>query len=431
MSKKIGFWSVFAIVTGSQVGATILISPASLAQYGAFSLAGWLISGLGAIALCLVFASLCARFPETGGPHTYVNHVFGPVAAFFTGWTYWVISWVSSTIVVITSIGTFSPFLGDIPQLAELALQILLLAFIGFLNLRGVRAAGRAEFVLMLMKFIPLIVIPAAALFYFDALNFTISSEVSELPVSSILSQVTLLTFFGFVGLESATTPAGDVENPSRTIPKAIVIGTISVVLLYLLNSLGIMGVVQGSALAESKAPYVDASKIVFGGNWHFLIALITSIVCIGSLNAWVLTSSQIILGLSQDGLMPKIFAKKNKYEAPSLSVLISCAGTVPLLILTIDDNIAAQINKIIDFSVTAFLFVYLACCFALIRLQFKENKVSFCSLIAAVASMFFCVWVIVKTPPISLVVALLFVLSGLPVYYFWYRKHAGKKSLN
>jgi len=428
MSKKIGFWSVFAIVTGSQVGATILISPASLAQYGLFGLAGWLISGLGAIALCLVFASLCSRFPQTGGPHIYVNHVFGSKAAFFTGWTYWVISWVSSTVVVITSIGTFSPFLGDISQIEELLLEIFLLFFIGFLNLRGVRAAGRAEFILMLMKFIPLIIIPAAALLYFDPQNFTISNEVSTLPTSSILSQVTLLTFFGFVGLESATTPAGDVENPSKTIPKAIIIGTISVVLLYLLNSAGIMGVIPGADLANSKAPYVDASKIIFGGNWHFLISLITSIVCIGSLNAWVLTSSQIILGLSQDGLMPKRFAQKNQHGAPSLSVIISCIGTVPLLILTIDDSLAAQINKIIDFSVTAFLFVYLFCCFALFKLHLKEKKFSFASLIFLLLAIFFCLWVIYKTPLISLFVALLFVLSGLPVYLLWYKKYANPK---
>jgi len=65
MPQKIGFWSVFAIVTGSQIGTTVFMSPASLAQYGIFSLIGWLLSGCGAISLCLVFASLCSRFPRT------------------------------------------------------------------------------------------------------------------------------------------------------------------------------------------------------------------------------------------------------------------------------------------------------------------------------------------------------------------------------
>ncbi len=425
MSKKIGFWSVFALVTGSQIGSTILVAPASLAQYGVFSLVGWLISGFGAIALCFVFASLCARFPETGGPHTYVNHLFGRTAAFFTGWTYWVVSWVSSTIVVITAVGALSPFLGDISKFSELALQIFLLLVIGFLNLKGVRAAGRAELILMLMKFAPLIIIPLAALFYFDVKNFVISDQVAAVPVSSILSKVVLLTFFGFIGLECATVPAGDIDQPKKTIPKAIIVGTLSVALLYVFNSVGIMGIMPSAELAQSKAPYVDASKIIFGGNWHFLIALVASITCIGSLNAWVLASSQIVFGLAQDGLMPKIFAKKNQNEAPYFSVIISCAGTIPLLILTTNDNMAAQISLIVDFSVTAFLFVYLACCFALIKFQLKEEEVSFPQLLCGILAAIFCFWVIYETPIKSLCVAMLFVCTGIPVYFFWLRKHS------
>lgn len=107
----------------------------------------------------------------------------------------------------------------------------------------------------------------------------------------------------GFIGLESATTPAGAVENPSKTIPRAIVLGTLTVALIYILNSLGIMGVVPSTQLMNSHAPYVDAAQVIFGGNWHLLISLLASIVCIGTLNAWMLTSSQIAFGLAQDGL--------------------------------------------------------------------------------------------------------------------------------
>ena len=94
MSNKIGFWSVFALVTGSQIGTGALFFPSSLAPYGTYSIVGWIISSFGAIALSLVFASLCARFPQTGGPHVYVQKAFGRYLAFFAGWTYWVISWV-------------------------------------------------------------------------------------------------------------------------------------------------------------------------------------------------------------------------------------------------------------------------------------------------------------------------------------------------
>jgi APA family basic amino acid/polyamine antiporter len=423
MSKKIGFWSVFAIVTGSQIGTGVFMSPAGLAQYGSFSLIGWLISGFGAIALCLVFASLCSRFPETGGPHAYVNHVFGPTAAFFTGWSYWIISWVSTTAVVVTAIGSLSPFLSDAPGSVYLTLEILLLFLITLLNLKGVQAAGKAEFILILMKFIPLIVIPLVALCYFDSSNFVISQPISLLPKSSILSQVTLLTLWGFIGLECATTPAGEVVNPSKTVPRAIVTGTSCVALLYLLNSIGIMGLIPGQELANSKAPYVDASRIIFGGNWHLLVSCIASIVCIGTLNAWMLASGQVVLGLAQDGLMPQIFARKNRQGAPFFGILTSCFGIIPLLILTTNTNFASQINAIIDFSVTAFLFVYLACCFAFLRLLCQGTKLSFFGLLYGLIATIFCSWIIYETPIKTLFIASAFVLSGIPVYFLWYKR--------
>lgn len=73
MSNKIGFWSVFAMVTGSQIGTGVFMLPASLAPYGGFSLLGWIISGCGAIALALVFGKLCSYYPKTGGPHVYIK----------------------------------------------------------------------------------------------------------------------------------------------------------------------------------------------------------------------------------------------------------------------------------------------------------------------------------------------------------------------
>jgi APA family basic amino acid/polyamine antiporter len=127
------------------------------------------------------------------------------------------------------------------------------------------------------------------------------------------------------------------------------------------------MGLMPGIKLISSKAPYVDASRIVFGGNWYLLIACIASIVCVGTLNAWILASGQIILGLAQDGLMPKFFTKQNKHGAPFLGILASCLGIIPLLILTFDKNLAAQINTIIDFfcySISIYLFILYFCFF-------------------------------------------------------------------
>ncbi|MCE2950525.1 MAG: amino acid permease [Alphaproteobacteria bacterium] len=422
MSQKIGFSAVFAIVTGSQIGSSVFTSPANLAGYGWFALWGFMMAGAGAMALCWVFATLCAAFPKTGGPHVYVHRLFGRAPAFFTGWTYWVISWISTTAVVVTAVGYLAPLMGLHDKWTLLSLQLLLLGLITYVNLQGVKIAGQAEFVLTLLKLIPLIVLPLGGLMFFKVEHFQVAPTLTEsFSFSQLLGQMTLLTLWGFIGLETATTPAESVENPTKNIPKAMILGTLFVAVVYIINCLGIMGLVPPEVLKNSKAPYVDASQILFGGHWHLLISVIAGIVCVGTLNAWMLTSGQIALGLSQDGFMPALFAKTNKKEAPVWSILISAAGIVPLLFMTMADSFADQIRSIIDISVTAFLFVYSACCFGAIKLALRANK--YLSAFVSLIALLFCAWIIYETPLATLGQSCLFTLSGVPVYLFWYLK--------
>ena len=419
MSRRIGFWSVFALVTGSQIGSGVFMSPATLAPYGMWGLLGWVISGLGALSLAFVFSELCTRFPQTGGPHVYVKEAFGRTAAFFTGWTYWIVSFVSTTAVIVTSVGYLSPLLPFEPGFFYVVLEFMLLFAIVLLNLRGVKAAGHAEFFLTLLKFIPLLVMPGLALFYFDASNITMSSVAQEMPVSSVLGHVVLLTLWGFIGVESATTAAGSVINPSKTIPRAIMLGTLTVALIYMFSSIGIMGLIPGAELMNSRAPFVDAAAYLFKGNWHLLISVIASVVCIGTLNAWILTSGQIALGLAQDNFLPKIFAKTNDAHAPTWGILWSSLGIAPLLILTNSDSLAKQITDLIDISVISFLFVYLACSVGLLKILHRERKLKLgIASVSACMAIIFCSFVVSQTPPTTLLISSLFTLSGLPMFW-------------
>lgn len=418
MSQKIGFWSVFAIVTGSQIGSGVFMSPSTLAPYGALGLLGWLVSGIGALSLAFVFAQLCGQFPKTGGPHVYVREAFGKHAAFFTGWTYWVVSFVSSTAVIVTSIGYLSPFLPNDSGALYVALEILLLALIVWLNLRGVKAAGRAEFFLTLLKFIPLLLLPAIGLYFFKSENLVLDASKADLSLARMLGHVTLLTLWGFIGLESATTPAGSVENPSKTIPRAILLGTATVAVVYVFSSIGIMGLIPGSELMNSKAPYVDAAQIVFGGAWHYWISIIASVVCIGTLNAWVLTSGQIALGLAQDGYLPKRFKRTNAKDAPAFGILVSSLGIVPLILLTNSPTFAEQVTAIIDISVISFLFVYVLCCLSLLKLSFGQGR--YVNVIASLVSLAFCGFIISQTAATTLLISSIFTLSGVPFYFLW-----------
>lgn len=414
--RKIGFWSVVSLVLGSQIGSGIFMLPAGLSAYGSAGLVSWIISGTGAVLLALVFAELCKLYPKTGGPHAYVTAAFGPHAGFFTAWSYWVISWVSSSVVVITAVSYFGALLGGFSPYVNLMFEVsLLLIFMG-VNLLGVRTSGQAEFIFTLLKIVPLLLLPMACISYINMDNF-VPFNPSELSTPKALSAAALFTFWGFIGVETATTPAGSIDNPTKTIPRAITLGTIAVAFIYLFNSAAVMGVVPPAELQGSTAPFTDVTRIIFGGNWHHVISIVASIVCIGTLNAWILTSGQIALGAAQDRLFPKLFSYQNKHEAPVWGIVLSTLGVIPLLFFTLQDSLIQQLMKIIDISVMAFLLVYGLCIVSYLKLCYQRQMPFMKKLLGWLAAAF-CIWTLLASDWIMLGLSLLVFITGIPIYY-------------
>jgi APA family basic amino acid/polyamine antiporter len=423
MSQKMGFWSVVAIVIGSQIGSGIFLMPSSLAAFGGFGLLSWIITGTGAILLALIFAKLCQVLPKTGGPHAYVFKAFGKFWSFVIAWAYWLISWISSTAVIVAIIGYLTPVFNNDHPLLNFFIEVIILVVITLLNLRGVKFAGCAEFVFTVLKVLPLVLVPLAGLNlvnleHFLPLNPTNSSTIVA------LNSAALITLWGFIGVESATTPAGSVEKPEKTIPKAIIVGTIGVALIYVFSSFVIMGIVPHDKLASCNAPYVEAANIIFGnGAWSIAVAFSAAIVCLGTLNAWILTSGQIALGAAQDKIFPKIFGKKNSNNAPVFSLVIATVGMVPLLALTMDKNLINQVNMIIDVSVTAFIIVYLICVLAFLKIMKDSNKLNFLNLMLGLMALIFCVWSLWASGFKTFLLCLSIFSTALPLYYFWHLK--------
>lgn len=424
MTKKMGFAAVLAIVFGSQIGAGILVLPSQLAPYGAFGLFGWGIAGLIAMMLAFVFAKLCSEFPVTGGPYAYVRQAFGNIPAFFTGWAYWLASMVSNIVLVITAIQCLSPFLGENPFLYSV-LEIILIFALMLINCKSVILSGNLETILTLLKFIPFCIVPLIVCTNFDASNIQISAQYSDVSPVKVLISVATMSFFCFIGVECATTPAENVENPSKTIPRAIIVGTFCVALVYFINNLAIMGVIPGNELSNSAAPFVEAIEKVCGRDISRIVSVITSIVIVGTLNAWLLTSSQILLGLAENGLMPKILAKKNTSGSPYISVIVNCVAMIPILWLTKIGSLTAQIMSIIDFSVITFLYVYLIC--TLVFLKITKNN--WAMRILGIITISACSLIIIESSVVSISYSAIMVVCGVIMIPFIDTKFFFKKT--
>ncbi len=417
--RKMGFWSVVSLVIGSQVGSGAFLSPAQLAGLGSPSLAGWILAGAGAISIALIFAQLCMHIPKAGGPHAYVEAAFGKKFSFFTSWTYWVVSWVSTTVVIITAVSYMIPIIGKQTSLNIFLIELFILSLITYLNFRGVVFAGALEMILTIFKCLPLLIIPLSAFFFFNPEHFIFRVTDTTGSIFSIVNKASLLCLWGFIGVESATVTAGVIENPRTTVPKAVVLGTVVVAFLYILNTVGLMGLIPLDKLAVSTAPHADAVRIVFGPGFDKFIAFIASLACIGTVNAWTLMSAQMAYSAAQDGVFPPIFAKTNKNGAPIVNLLISFFGMVPLLAMAMNSSLLTQLDTLISISGATFLAIYALCMIAYLKLYASKSILySFIALLA----LLFCGWALSAASLNHAFVCLMFTATGLPIYW-WNKK--------
>ena len=424
-SKKMGFWGLTSFVAGSQVGSGIFLLPISLAVFGAAGLTSWFISGSAAMILALVFAKLSAHNPKLGGPHTFIENAFGEKLGFFSAWTYWIISWLSTSLEVVAIVAYLGPLLKNPHPVVNLFLGLFIILFVTYLNLRAVRFSAGLEFVLTLLKLLPILLIPIAGVFFFNKSHFVPFNPTADGTIN-VVNAATLLTFWGFLGLESATASTNSFINPSKTIPRALIVGTMIVTVTYIFTSSMIMGILHPKVLAASRTPFADAAQIMFGGNWHLLFSITAAIVCLGNLNVWTLTSGQIALGSANDGHLPKFFAKKNASNTPKWGIIISSLGMVPVLFIAMNHAFISVVGFLIDICVTSFLFIYLLSVLSYLKIFWKDQvtgKVSVIYLLIGFFAMLFCLWILYSSGIKMTLYASLIVVAGLPMYFWKIKK--------
>lgn len=423
--RELGFISLVSIVIGSQLGSAAFVLPSQLAPFKTIGIFGWVVSVAGAISLALIFSDLSSHITKSGGPHVYVTAAFGRVAGFFTAWIYWVISWSSNSILLVTAVGYLTIITGKLSPMGVFAVEAMLLLAISWINIVGMKFSGTIETVLTAMKIVPLLFLPVVFFMFFDPsfFKFSLKEVASGSDVMNTISQTALLTFWGFIGVECATTPAESVKNPKRTIPRAIVIGTSAVALIYLMNTISITGAVGFEKLEATSAPYAVVMSSIFSNYSHIAISVMAMIVCIGTLNAWTLTSGQIAYGAYKDGLFPSVFGRVNKSGAPKAAIIIAAAGTLPFLLL--EQLHHGGLGKLIDMLVSVFLYIYLACCISymkLIREWYKTRKERLKPIILSQFSIIFCIFTLSQDIISSIIVLAIFIAFGLPIF-MKYRK--------
>src|SRR6478609_966674 len=332
--KSLGVAACTAIVVGNMVGSGFYLSPAAVAPYGNLAILAWIVMGIGAACLGLTFAKLASLAPETGGPYAYTRIAYGDFAGFLIAWGYWISIWASLPVIAVAFAGAvfnLFPSLHNRPMAVILTLGVI--SAVVLVNVRGVKAAGIFAEVTTYTKLVPFAAIALMGLFFIDTSHF---SEFNPSGKSLIGASAALapLTMFAFLGLESATVPAGDVTDPKRTIPRSTILGITIAALLYVLGTTAVMGLVPREQLVNSVAPFSDAARVLWGPWGATVISIAVMISAIGALNGWTLLMGQVPMAAAQDGLFPKFFSRRSSRGVPAMGIVIS-AIFATLLVLS------------------------------------------------------------------------------------------------
>ena len=420
--QKIGLITSTSYVVGSMIGAGIFLLPVVLAPYGSISFLGWIFSAIGALILARIFGNFSKIIVnKSGGPYAYSKAGFGDFIGFLVAWGYWISIWVSNAAFAITIVGALSIFfpIFDTNPIYRVLAGLSIIWIFTWINTRGIKESGKVQVVTTALKLLPLFFVIIAGLFLFDINNFPAFNLTDESNFT-IFPVVAAATLYAFLGLETASIPAANVKDPEKTIPKATLIGTIIVALVYILSTFVLFGVLPMDVLASSPSPFADAAILIGGDFGGYFVAAGIAISALGCMNGWIQFSGQVPMAASQDNLFPKIFKKLNKKGSPAMGIVIGSLLTSVILLMNLSEGLVDQFTFIVNIVVFSNLIPYLfvAAAYILVIIEKKIHINSwFKTITLGMLGIAYSIWAIYGSGNDTVFYGFLLLMCGVPMY--------------
>lgn len=424
----LGFWMCVALVVGNSIGSGVFLLPAALAPYGFNSLLGWAFTASGALLLAVVFSQLSRAHPQAGGPYAYTNLAFGPFAAFIVAWGYWISIWVGNAAIAtggVSYLAQLWPWIGAAPGAAA-GVTLALLWLLTLVNWYGIRISGWVTSITTIIKILPLVAIAVGGLLAVRRGSFA-GVAAAPLTLGGTTAAATL-TLWALLGLESATIPASKVRDPSRTIPRATLVGAALTALLCIVSCSAVVLLVPAATLAHSDAPFVDLAQHFWGaaaGRW---VGVFVAISAFGALNGWILLQGELPNAMAKNGVFPAAFGRDSVRGTPAFAMIFGSVLVTLLIVMNFQKSMVSVFTFMILLSTTACLVMYGLCSLALLRLlwtgrmpgrRMPVGALAGCGALAAGFSL----WAIVGAGAEAVIWGAALLLMGVPMYFFVRRK--------
>src|SRR5437660_6389119 len=402
-------WDLVAVTINGIIGAGIFGLPAKVySLIGSYSLIAFVACALVVLLIILCFAEVGSRFDETGGPYAYAREAFGPTVAFEVGWLIWLArltAFAANCNLMVSYLGFFWPAANSTIPRALIITGVVL--FLAALNVTGVRQAAIASDIFTIGKLVPMFIFIGAGLFFLNPHAFTLGVR----PATGAFSQSVLLLIYAFTGFEMAAIPAGEIRNPQKHLPRALLISIAVVAFTYILIQVVCIGTLP--ELAGSQKPLADAGQRFMGTAGGAIISAGAIISIAGNLNIVLLSGSRVPFAIAEQRQLPAIFAAVHRrFFTRHIAILVT-AGV--MLVLTLRSSFVAALT----ISAIARLVTYAVTCAALPVLRRRADvpapafKVRGGPIIA-IAALILAVWLLANSTLIEAVTAVIAAAVGM-----------------
>jgi len=417
-----------AMVVGIIIGASIFVQPTEVSRYvpsivGIFAV--WTISGLLTLAGAMVCAELSSAFPQTGGVYVFLNETISPAAGFLWAWAmFWIVhSGIIAAVAIIFGryLAYFAP-LGDAGIRSAAIAGILLLSFV---NLLGVRQGSRVQAFLTAAKLLAILVILAAVVFFAKPEVSPAQSPAQPLSIDNFALAVGA-GLFAFGGWHIVTYAAGETRQPEKTIPRALVIGTLMVTVCYLALNAVCLYLLPLDRVISSQRVAADAAGVMLGNRGAATVSALVLLSSLGVLNGMILAGPRLYLAVADryrafhwmGGIHPR-------FRTPQVAIAIQAAWACVLA----GTGTYRELFSRVIYTEWIFFALMAAGLMRMHRHQgyapgFRVPAYPFVPVLFLTASLAVACYQ-VAADPLRAGVGLLLVVLGLPLYCLWVRKHA------
>jgi basic amino acid/polyamine antiporter, APA family len=349
--RDLGVSHATAIVVGTIIGSGIFLVPAEMMQaVGSAKLVylAWFVGGLLSFFGALTYSELGAMKPQAGGEYVYVRDAYGPLAGFLYAWTWFIIakpaSIASVTIGLVRILGSFSifwffsrnifvrPFPLSYGQLVAIAAAIMISA----INYMGIKKAGEFQLVFTLLKVAIILGIVAVGFSYSGGswTNFAGEFRGAKGGIAGFFAAL-VAALWAYDGWNDLNMVAGEIRQPERNIPTALIFGVATVGTLYILMNAAVQYVLPASAIATSPRPASDAIGLVLGGAGASIVSAGMALSMLVTLNGTIMSGARVPYAVARDRYFFSRLADVHpRFHTPSVAIVVQAGLTIILLLL-------------------------------------------------------------------------------------------------